>query len=115
MNYFDYYGFGMAMTMFFSKLYPMNKPYHNRSEMDALYEMRALLMSMCDFARVARPEPDTIVKIMEDIMLRNSVSMNQAIRIPVAANYKSSIPVVANHMTRVPTVAIRAARTPRKK
>lgn len=115
MNYFDYYGFGMAMTMFFSKLYPMNKPYHNHSEMDALYEVRALLMSMCNFARVARPEPETVLKIMEEIMQRNSVSMNQAIHTPVAANYTPSIPVAANHMTRVPTVAIRAARTPRKK
>lgn len=115
MNYFDYYGFGVAMTMFFSKLYPMNKPYHNRSEMDALYEVRTLLMSMCDFARVARPEPETVLKIMEEIMQRNSVSMNQVIHTPVAANYTPSTPVAANHMTRVPTVASRAPVTPRKK
>jgi len=74
-----------------------------------------LLMSMCDFARVARPEPETVLKIMEEIMQRNSVSMNQVIRIPVAANRAPSILDAANHMTRVPTVAIRAARTPRKK
>ena len=115
MNYFDYYGFGIAMTMFFNKLYPMNKPYHNHSEMDALYEVRALLMSMCDFARVARPEPDTIVKIMEEIMLRNSISTNQEVRIPVATNYAPIAPIATNSVPRIPVAASRAPVTPRKK
>ena len=115
MNYFDYYGFGIAMTMFFNKLYPMNKLYHNHSEMDALYEVRALLMSMCDFSRVNRPEPDTVLKIMEEIMLRNSISTNQAIRIPVATNSAPIAPVATNYAPRIPVVASRAPVTPRKK
>ena len=103
------------MTMFFNKLYPMNKLYHNHSEMDALYEVRALLMSMCDFSRVNRPEPDTVLKIMEEIMLRNSISTNQAIRIPVATNSAPIAPVATNYAPRIPVVASRAPVTPRKK
>jgi len=104
MNYFDYYGFGMVMTMFFNKLYPMNMffnklyPTNNpertlhrenvsnqeiiesfrtmceddisESQIVAFYDMRVLLITMCDFSRKNRPEPDNVFEEMGQIMYK---------------------------------------------
>ena len=65
MNRFDYYWFGMTMTIFFNRLYPINK---NKKEKDAFYRARKLLMSMCDFSIENRPYPDTVLPQMHDII-----------------------------------------------
>lgn len=71
MNYFDFFGFGIAMTSFFSELYFMNEPiYKNKSEKVAYHEMRRLLMSMCDFSIENRPPPDNVLTMMEQIMTK---------------------------------------------
>ena len=65
MNRFDYYWFGMTMTIFFNRLYPINK---NKKEKGAFYHARKLLMSMCDFSIENRPYPDTVLPQMHDII-----------------------------------------------
>jgi len=68
MNYFDYFGFGMVMTMFFSRLYPKEPNYKNGEERDAYHKMRKLLMNMCDFSIQKRPLPDNVLQEMQQIM-----------------------------------------------
>uniref|UniRef100_A0A6C0KRY5 Uncharacterized protein n=1 Tax=viral metagenome TaxID=1070528 RepID=A0A6C0KRY5_9ZZZZ len=68
MNYFDYFRFGMTMTIFFSSLYSMNK---NNNSIDpinkAFHNMRMLLIRMCDFSIIKRPDPAKVLEEMINI------------------------------------------------
>jgi hypothetical protein len=86
MNYFDYFRFGMTMTMFFSALYPMNN--HNQfinrknNSLDpvhkAFYDMRVLLIQMCQFSIKDRPEPDTVFTKMGTIVKKMDDAIKNA-------------------------------------
>ena len=67
MNYLDYFRFGMTMTMFFSALYPMNNMPINPVD-KAFYDMRVLLIQMCQFSIKDRPDPDTVLTRMDEIV-----------------------------------------------
>jgi hypothetical protein len=71
MNYFDYFGFGMVMTIFFSRLYPVYPVKYNKSssiEMILFRQTQKLLMSMCDFSIEKRSNPEEALKKMEKIV-----------------------------------------------
>ncbi len=76
MNYLDYFRFGMTMTMFFSAFCPMNN--HKQAitsknnsinpVFKAFHNMRVLLIQMCEFSIQDRPDPDTVLTRMDEIV-----------------------------------------------
>jgi hypothetical protein len=71
MPYFDYYGFGLAMSIFFTDLYHnCIKPDRN---VDSKYKLAlektiTLLNKMCDIEIEQRPKPDTVCNEMNTIL-----------------------------------------------
>jgi serine/threonine protein kinase len=88
MDYFDFFGFGIAMTIFFSTLFPINESSNNSSEMAAFYSMLQLLKSMCNFSIEERPYPDNILQEMQQIMKK----------IPKEARHTRNIPNVTSRV-----------------
>jgi serine/threonine protein kinase len=110
MNYFDFFGFGIAMTLFFSRLYPINEPiYKNKSERDAYHKMRTLLMNMCDFSIENRPRPDNVLEEMEQIMKKIPKEARQERSIFKAVRQASNNSIVTSIAPSIPNVTSRVS------
>lgn len=96
MDYFDFFGFGIAMTIFFSTLFPINEPSNNSSEMTAFYSILQLLKSMCHFSIEERPHPDNILEEMQQIMKKISKEARQSRSIFKAVRQVSNNSIATN-------------------
>lgn len=107
MDYFDFFGFGIAMTLFFSTLFSINEPNNNSSEMAAFYSMLQLLKSMCHFSIKDRPHPNIIIEEMQQIMKKIPKEARQERSIFKAIRQASNNSIVTSIAPSIPNVTSR--------